>query len=167
MGDGTIQNLHREYNPKLRVATMSKDYIRYLDNCVFGRLSTGVKIHNHEESGEIYAVDTVAHPELEQYAEWYDSGEKVWEEVNLNPTILKHLYVCDGGLTGSGVAIACENESDKTEKLLRMFEPLPIPQPTVRDYSTYRLEWGADGAREFLHYIGPPVPGFKYKWDVY
>jgi hypothetical protein len=167
MGDGSVKKHNQEkYNPKLRISVKNKKYIEYLSCTILGDISTGMKEHNSGDH-KMHCLDTISHPELERYSSWYGSGEKVWpENIIMTPTTLKHLYVCDGCLVNPGIAIACENERGNGEKLKKYFSNIDIPEPQIYNSESYGIRWNADESMQVIQYMGAPVPGFKYKWDI-
>lgn len=186
MGDGWIANnkYSSSKNCSLQIESITKKYLEYL-NDKFGNLMTGVKIRSTAEESakktnksgltnsakkenysDIYVTRTRCVPEINQYREWYDSGKKVWpKDIELTPTVLKHLYCCDGSKHISDTRRPCAqisacNEYGNEEKLKRMFSDSGF---SPRIHSTCR-DFGVDESEELWKYMGDPLPGFEYKW---
>jgi len=143
MGDGYI-DCYSDRNPSLEVGMISPNYLQYLANS-FGVLGGGVYLKRsaaenakrdkktgfnpnakEENYSDSYRWRSMNHPELEEFAAWYSSGEKVWPaDTDLTPTVLKHWYCCDGHWHNSThsnhIEIAMSNEIDSTNKIDNFF----------------------------------------------
>jgi len=156
----------------------------------FGMLSTGLKFVksaeesalNHQESGfnksanaenysDVYSWSTRRHPELNKFAEWYSTGEKIWpEDIELTTTTLKHWYCCDGHYYNKNyhnyISIAALNECKNKDKIDKLFETSGLPKPN--NYSegprSFDLEFTVEQSKELFDYMGKPIDGFDYKW---
>jgi len=196
MGDGHVDRPNGG-KPRLNIQMITKEYLEYIDK-KFGILSTGVRLSKTAEDmkenarstnsvteeyhnfSDVYYMQTRRHPELCRYDKWYSTGKKVWDDIKLTPTVLKHWYVCDGGMVkqkyGKGrIVISAHNEVGNEEKINKMFrdENLPTPKHVVREderYSTgksYQLKFTVSETDYILKYMGyKPLPGFEYKWEV-
>lgn len=192
MGDGTINTNAK--NPRFSVSMINEEFLHHLDD-VFGILSTGVKkvatadeladknrradfstTVNEEKYHDVYRVATRTHPQLEQFVEWYSSGEKIWpEDIALTPTVLKYLYVSDGSIARHGydtnvIHIAMANEVDELDKVSSYFDDIGVEQP---NYNIYEYDDGhigcdarftVESSKHLWEYMGEPLPGFEYKW---
>ena len=138
MGDGCIDGSGK--NPRLIITMTSPNYLEYVAEN-FDILGGDVRLYttaeenakNSRYSGlnpnadsdnysDIYRWCSIKHPELEEFAEWYESGGKMWpENIKLTPTVLKHWYCGDGHWNNNGsanyIAIAMLNEVDNLEKV--------------------------------------------------
>jgi len=156
MGDGHINRGGK--NPYLSVEMKSPNYLEYVSS-MFPWISTGII---DREDG-IYRFDTRSVCALTEFAEWYSSGKKIFpENIDLTPIVLKHWYVCDGGLGGNGPypMIAVTNEIDNKQKIECYFDSIGID---IR-WKTHKLAVRAHDVDSFFDYIGEPLPGFRYKW---
>jgi len=193
MGDGCI-NKFSKGNPRLKCCTISKNYLKYLDS-EFANLVNGVRLDRtakdkaeenrrsgfgesakEENYSELYEWNTVCHPELERFVEWYSSGKKQWpEEIKLTPITLKHWYCGDGSYhnssTNNYITIAISNEYKNTDKISKMFERVNLPVPDR--YSSYENTYGTidcelafstKNSKIIWEYMGKPLPDFEYKW---
>lgn len=193
MGDGTI-NTNTNANPRMRVTSITKDYLEYLDE-MFGVHSLGVNLKTTAEEAvdrniktefspnakvenysDLYELRTRNNPELSEFADWYSSGKKKWPDIKLTPIVLKNLYVCDGSFNHrkSQVHISCSNEIDNKQKVENMFSRAGLSIDNWNDKT--RNVNGYEGStstsivinksnhKKFFDYIGQPLPGFKYKW---
>ena len=181
MGDGNISR--NGVNPYLRCKMISENYLHYIDN-EFGVLGRGVsQILTASESAEqvresgfytdadaadysdVYKWCTVSHPEIQDFADWYSSGEKVFpKSLNLTPTVLKHWYCCDGHYTNN-IQIAMSKESNNKDKIDELFENSGLPKPSnYNGRKNCDAVFTVDDSHELWQYMGEPLPDFEYKW---
>lgn len=184
MGDGTIDR-HRDGHSRLVVEMTNREFLEWLDN-ELGFLSTGtrlketaseraernrgdshVKVVNEENYSDVYRLKTRSHPFFTELASWYGSGEKQFpNDLEINSTIAKIWYVCDGTLTLYETSIRpwavfyTSNEGHRREYLKGLFEEVGF-SPRFTDESVY---FGVDETQSLLEWMGEPVPGFEYKW---
>jgi hypothetical protein len=193
MGDGHIA--HRDRTPIFQLAMINKEFLEFLTTEIFPLLGSSVSLQmtgeEHElknkETGffskdieynckDIYSWHSVSHPVFEQYSEWYSSGEKVWpcEKINLTPTVLKFLYVCDGSCKlnsadSPSISIGMSNESERKQNVRDMFNRCGF-HPTFEEYMRERggkwmqASFSVEESKDMLRYMGEPLPGFEYKW---
>lgn len=188
MSDGCI-NRESKKKPRLQVYMTNEKYLEYLDN-VFGILSTGVYDHitaeklcksNHsfstdiENTSDVYRCETRGHPQFEEFADWYSTGEKVFpSNIDLTGRVLKHWYCGDGSLDQNkeniSIRISCCNENGNEEKLQEYFAHKGF---SVSNFNHGKRENGSvkmslqftdEISREIFEYMGEPLPGFEYKW---
>jgi hypothetical protein len=192
MGDGTIDTANK--NPRLRVDMISPNYLQYV-NDKFGILGNEVKMRmtaaesakNTRKNGynpnskeknysDLYRWSSISHPDLQEFLDWYSSGDKVWpENIELTPTVLKHWYCGDGCWENSGTSncinIGVSNEISATDKVSRMFENMGLPAPSNYNISERRngtkncqAQFTVNQSKELWEYMGEPLPDFEYKW---
>lgn len=191
LGDGCINNTNA--NPSIRVEMISPNYLEHLDQ-KFGVFGNGVRLHrtaeesakqsretgfrpdaNEDNYSDVYKWESTTHPELQQFSEWYSTGEKVWPEyIELTPTVLKHWYVGDGTYENTNsnnrIRIACSNEINRTENIENTFEKagLPIPYWNIGNRKngtkTCTAVFKVDQSEKLWEYMGDPLPDFEYKW---
>lgn len=124
---------------------------------------------NEENYSDLYTISSVALPALEEFASWYDSGQKRFPDwVELNPTVTKMWYCCDGSLAGgyqssSHPVIYVANEKDRRDYLMNLFEDTAF-SPTLTDGGGGTLQFSRGEAKDFLDWLGDPPAGFEYKW---
>lgn len=193
LGDGSIVGKDKK-NAYLKVDMISQNYLKYLDD-VFGFFSNGVKIcataenkaRKNRETGfspnaeakdysDLYRFRTIAHPQINEYADWYSSGKKVWpDDIKLTPTVLKHWYCGDGHWNNGGrkncIEIAMSNEREHTDKVDKMFERVRLPSPSNYNVSKRpsggfkcNAQFTVEQSERLWEYMGEPLPGFEYKW---
>lgn len=170
MSDGSIERGSK--NPTLSFGMTNERYLEYLDD-LFGVLGTGVKERERQSDNweTLYWWNTRRHPDLTEYEHWYDSGKKVWpSDIDLTPTVLKHLYAGDGSWSNKNgsdhIRIAMWNEVDNTDKVDDMFKRADLPAPmnySITDTSCTAI-WSVSQSRQLWEYMGEPLPGFEYKW---
>lgn len=118
-----------------------------------------------DENSAYYALGA-AHPEFEQYREWYSSGSKRFPcSLTLTPVITKVWYACDGSLinldSGSiSATFGVANEMDREDYLLSLFQDEGF-DPVLHNWT---LRFGVDETQELLDWMGKPPSGFKQKW---
>jgi hypothetical protein len=195
MGDGSLN--YGKKNPILQIQCTNKEYLEYLDE-LFACLGNGVKLVKTSEESATAAIDGGLRPHADagNYADvygwysrthpclneldWYGEHGKVWpEDIELAPETLKHWYCGDGTWNNNGdcnhIQIAMSNEIEHTEKVTSLFEKADLPSPYT--YSTYTRDSGkvdclaqfrVSDSKELWEYMGPPSPGFEYKWpEIY
>ena len=177
MSDGNIQKVG-DRNPSFR-CTMdrsSHDYLVYLDEHVFPFLGIGVEkvTRNGHELSRFY---TRSNPNLCKYYDWYSTGEKVWpcDNIDLTPTVLKHLFVGDGTYNTTGThqyaVIIARNEYPRRNKVRDMFSELGFDFTINAYYDEEKydgqymsIQFTKQGTKELFQYMGEPLPSFEYKW---
>lgn len=181
MGDGTISRPGK--NPLLTVRMVNKKYLEYL-NEVLGKYGKGVYIkHTAKESAQlnresgfrpnareenyqdVYSLQSRTSPEFEEFADWYETGKKVFpKDIQLTPIILKHWYVCDGTYNTSGyhnnMSISAMNEIENFDKILRWFKEINI-SPSTSNGNIYISNGDSE---ELFDFMGSNPPGFEHKW---
>lgn len=185
----------RDGNPYLVTEMINKEYLTHIDD-KFGALSNGViQKRSAKESAEnarkngldenadtdnystTYNLRVVAHPQLKNLLDFYQSGEKIWpKKLELTPLILKHLYCGDGSLEQGSenyyrISISLQNEGQNKEKINSYFRSADLPAPdnwkSIKQDGKKVVKsarWNGDNTEELLSYMGSPPPGFEYKW---
>lgn len=170
LGDGSITKSSGR-KPMLSVEMTNEKFINWLDN-ELGIISTGniLELDRDTSFGETktYKLNSRRLNKLQEYRDWYSSGEKVFPDINLTPLILKVWYCCDGDISVDRrwnkkcyARLTAKNEIDRKKNINKMFESLPF-SPNWNDGA--RFTFGRDGSKRFWSYIGEPLPGFDYKW---
>jgi len=193
MGDGSINNSGNR-NPYIKVEMISPNYLEYIAD-EFGILggevtlkmtaaesakdardsgfSPNAKTENYSDK---YCWWSMSHPELQQFAGWYNSGKKVWPaDIELTPTVLKHWYCGDGCWDNSGgnnyIKVSMANEVNNTDKIDQMFRNVGLPAPSNYGISERKdgskicnAHFTVDQSKELWEYMGRPLPDFEYKW---
>lgn len=192
MGDGTIDDKFDDRrNPRFKLYITNLEYAKYVYD-VFENLATQEPyIHmTSEELAETrnelssstnpndyktqYKLQTISHPELDEFQQWYSTGEKVFpKQLELNPIILKHWYVCDGSFNNNGhrfyTEIHLSNERENKDKIEGYFKDIGIEVDRWRDdkvegrYKT-SIIFNKGKSEKLFGYMGEPLPGFSYKW---
>jgi len=187
MGDGSINNCGK--NPYIRVGVISPNYLEYVSD-QFGVLGGEVCLRQTAEESakhdrdrgfspnakkenysDVYFWQSMCHPELQKFADWYSSGKKVWPaDIELTPTVLKHWYCGDGywdnNHYNNHIRIAMANEIDNTDKVDQMFRNvgLPVPSNYAISESNCVATFTVEQSKELWKYMGEPLPDFEYKW---
>jgi len=168
MSDGCI-NRQKNTNPRFRCAMVTKPFIEYLSSKIFPTIGKDIRIIEPGKNNvqKQYEFVSCVHPEFEEFAEWYNTGDKVFpNNIELSPTVLKMWYVGDGHLYNDEYntmypIISALNEINNKEKLFNYFEKLPFD---IRRFTWKDIIIEQDDTEKFFEYIGDPVPGFEYKW---
>jgi hypothetical protein len=173
---------------------ISDNYLEYIDK-KFGILGKGVRLERSAEESAEDAINrgfsteacaddysdthrwrSMCHPDLQEFADWYSTGNKVWpDDIQLTPTVLKHWYCGDGyrdkSIPQNRIQIAMANEAEHTDKIDAMFETVELPSPSSyticeRKDGTMRCNavFTIDQSKELWSYMGDPLPDFEYKW---
>jgi len=195
MGDGSVKR-DSNRNPYIRVRSITKEYLEYLDD-LFGMMSLGVKLRYTAEEkarenrdrnfspdadasnySDQYIWRTRRSEKFRQYENWYTEGKKVYPEIELTPTILRHWYVCDGHYHNSRsdnyISISCSNEQNNKDKVEKMFSNIGYDveywNESTRNNGKYSgttnsaICFNVQTSKNIFNYIGEPIPGFEYKW---
>jgi len=188
MGDGSI-NRRNNKNPRIQCNMISPNYLKYIDG-EFGVFGNGVSLaktaeenakHSRnsgfrpnakkENYSDVYRWQSMSHPELQKFADWYSTGKKVWpSDIELTPTVLKHWYCGDGhwnnSETNNYIVISMANEVENTDKVNKMFENVGLPSPNNYNTSGIKCDavFTAEQSKELWEYMGEPLPDFEYKW---
>jgi hypothetical protein len=187
MSDAQI-NRREGRHPRIKMETTNPEYLSYLDT-IFGIFSTGgpsmrrsadelsnretIKRFEKSTFKDQYSWSSRSLPELERWANWYQSGEKVWpKDVSMTPKTLKHFYVGDGTLHNENrfIQIYLSNERKNKNKINEYFTSAGLPKPKWNEIErvdgsvSARIRWTVKQSQELLDYMGEPLPGFEYKW---
>jgi hypothetical protein len=174
MGDGcVVRRGDDNKNPQYRISMKNEEFIRWLSD-ELQPLSSSVKLRKGEYAETLdnpqYIMTTYSHSLLQEYANWYSSGNKRWPvEESFTPLELKMLYVTDGTpvkhTDNWAMRISAINECDRKEQVSDMFSrELDI------DISWHSSDKNRDGTIYIpskdsgLILNKEPVPGFEYKW---
>lgn len=184
MGDGSIPSA-KEANCCLRVGMATKHFLYWLHD-QFGEISRGVQLKctaaegakQARESGfrpsassenyhDIYEFTTRRLPYFTKLrSKWYgDGGPKEFPyDFELTPMIAKLWYCGDGfvNIAQRWVCIKCTNEKDRSEELVELFGNQGF---SVR-YAMDKIVIRRSETAKFLDWLGDPLPGFRYKWEV-
>jgi len=192
MGDGYVLRTEGG-NPQIRAEMITEEYLQYLDTQVFPVVGSGVSLfRTAEESFEntskefspnkklerysdVYRWMTKCNPNIDEYAEWYSSGEKVFpDDIELTQTVLKHWYCGDGSYNTSQhnghIAIGCSNEIERKEQLREIFSSkgcqptFQISERNKKDGKIMKIRFTKQESEKLFEYMGKPLPGFEYKW---
>jgi hypothetical protein len=192
MGDGCIRRSDK--NPRIQCEMISPNYLEYI-SYIFGCLGTGVSLKctaeenakrsrnsgfrpnaKSENYSDVYYWRSRNNPELEEFADWYSTGEKLWpEDIELTPTVLKHWYCGDGCWQNKSnnncIKISMANEIENQDKVSQMFKKVGLPTPSNYVISerkdggkTCGALWTIEQSKKLWDYMGEPLPDFYYKW---
>jgi len=160
MGDGSI---HRSSsNPQMEITNTNKRFLEWLDR-ELDWLSVSVK-HKHDlGDNPCYRLTITRHPWLEELSLWYETGNKEFpKDLEITNTVAKMWYVCDGGIRWTDeyayASIRAVNESNRGDILQSFFD-------FETTFSDNYVNFWSD-TRNFLNWLGEPVPGFEYKWET-
>lgn len=132
---------------------------KYFENC---------QLENYHD---IYRLQTRCIPFATKLNSWYDSGLKKFpSNLQLNKTIAKLWYVCDGNVhwysdsSNGHVQISATNESDRKEYIKSLFNEVGFT-PSFTENSE-KVSFSVEESTEFLEWLGEPPKDFRYKWEI-
>lgn len=177
MGDGCISE--RNKYPYMRIEMTNKKFLDGL-NSQYPHIFGSVRKHQTSEQraerdrnsgwnekadkrnySDVYVVQTYSNPDLKDLSSWYRTGEKVFPEVELTPTILKYWYCCDGNMSDyEQLRIGCSNEIENVDKIKQLFSDMDVSV----NFDTNQIWFTKKDSNYLYDYMGVPVKGFKYKW---
>lgn len=186
MGDGWAESNPNEDKARVRIESATREYLEWIEEELPVFLVSGMsQVSNAGDSRQYngrtishnrdtHQLDTIYHPELRQYYDWYNSGDKVWpSDVELTPMVLKNLYCGDGHWNNAGsnnhIQIAMANERENLDKVADMFSRAGL---SVSNFNIQQTNSGAvcdaqlttEESKQAWEYMGEPLPGFEYKW---
>lgn len=191
MSDACISRFNK--NPYIRSKMITKPFLEWVDEemGVFGNgvepgptaeesaqkcrdtgFSPNAKAENYHDQ---YRWQSICHPELHEFAAWYDTGKKVWpDSVKLTPLSLK-VFFCGDGCFNTGnktgrIEFSLSNERKNKRKVEKLFNSVGISNGRWNEWSrkdgsincTYVLN--VEQSRKAWEIMGDPLPGFSYKW---
>jgi len=168
MGDGHVGFQNK--NPMVYVSNTNVEFLEWIDDQL-GVFSNGIELSQrasdnsgYDKNHDVYRVRTRSMPCFKDFAEWYDTGEKVYpEDLYLTPMLLKMWYCCDGTLRDRGaIQIGSKNEQERSEFIRGLFEE--------HGFSPTQTEWNwlftQEESRELLQWMGDPPFGMEHKWGM-
>jgi hypothetical protein len=186
MGDGSLA-AHDSENPYMRWNNINREFLQHIDTTL-GWLTTGVRLKksaetvakqtierdrngwnlNSENFNAIYGTRTRRLPYFRKFNRWYNDTQKRYpESLELTPTIAKYWYAGDGTVNwmreySARVVFACQNESDRPDFIRKLFTEAGFE---VRQ-NRHMYYLSVDESKRFLQWMGDPVPGYEYKWEI-
>jgi hypothetical protein len=184
MGDGSIPTV--DGNHSFRVPMINRHFLSWYDE-EMSYLTTGVGlVHTAEqlastnrETGfspnaerenyhDMYVVRTRTHPYFNELRMWYKTGRKRFpDNIELTPILAKYWYASDGYLDVGRwgrprIEIKCRNEHGRAEFLVQLFEDVGFSPVFKR----HELRFTCDDTERLVEWMGDPLPGFEYKWEI-
>lgn len=157
LGDGSLIQGSLSSYPQLTIGMRNQKYLNYIES-VFKPLTAGVN-----KNTNCFQIATTPHPELNSLK--WDVGSKtsIPENIEINPTVLKHWFVQDGGLDWANPEASVQicSVTFSLENIASMLEDIGINATA----HTNRVRVSQHDTEKFFNYIGKPIPGFKYKWE--
>lgn len=192
MGDGNI-DYQSASNPRFRLFMNSRNFLEYLVDDVLNEHITPRNVFRertakemskrNRESGfctsppekykDLFGLTTYTNSELEEFAEWYSSGNKVFPEQEMNSTIMKYWFVCDGSTrfkSGSRyISFGVSNERGEEEKINTYFSKIDVEPRWFYNERTKggvntTISFNKNSSEKIFEYMGEPLPGYEYKW---
>jgi hypothetical protein len=169
LGDGNVTRVGNS-KPHYQLRMTNKKFLTWVHDKL-GVFSTGVfRTYDEERDNwnkkKMYGVRTRSLEQLEEFADWYVSRTKTFpESKHLSPLEAKMWYVSDGclkDLNGGQITIANCVQAEQKETMEKMFSNGRFDV----SYSSGEIRISTTQTKEFLEWIGDPVPGFEYKWEV-
>lgn len=184
MGDGTIGKTANEKRNNLEVEMTNRDFLDWTADQLGDLVSSVRKSRvaediaeknrrhgytvNEEDIEDEHVLSTVTTDFTTRMRDkWYPEGEKKFpDDLELSPLSTKIWYVCDGSLVQNEhcVIYSC-NERDRPEFMKSLFNNTPF-NPSFSLTGGGGLQFTRSESREFLDWLGEPVPGYEYKWNI-
>lgn len=184
MGDAWIGDSRDGKGYRLRIECTSKEFLEYASN-LLGDVSITVRFSkdaedlaeknrrhgysvNEEDIEDEYKLSTWNLPVFRQMRNlWYPDGEKRFpDDLDITPDKARIWYAGDGTLTPNGYCIIyAHNEVDRTDFMESLFDDTPF-NPSFNYTGGGGLQFTKEESKEFLEWLGEPVPGYEYKWDI-
>jgi hypothetical protein len=187
-GDGSLDSRGSTRTTRLYVTSITKEFLNHLStefpqqDCESSiKITAEENASRKRESGfspdakvenysDVYKL-LITNPNFDMFTDWYEEEGLVWpDDVPMSPTTLKYWYCSDGSLaTSNGAQIQLYSKKIETEsgrkKARRYFEDIPVPEPSFSGGDMY---WcNIDDVKQVLDYMGQPLPGFEYKWNIH
>lgn len=191
LGDASIGGTSSG-NPFIQVEMSNKRFLDWINNKL-GVLATNVRTSKNKEElakrnfdegyspncdpekyEQPYRLETRRMPTLDRYEEWYINREdrhnrKIFpNNINITPLLLSVWFCCDGSKqyqtnnVGSPyIVIYASSHGFEKNKIISWFNDLPY-EPRWQD--KYGLRFTVEDSVNLWNYMGPPLPGFEYKW---
>lgn len=179
MGDGWIRKPSGTNNlPTLEVASTSERYLNYLRNeispfassvreyksgAVIARLAAESGQNSSiENTSDQWILRTRSHPYMKTLRGWYGQrGKSFPDDFPFTPTTLRHWYACDGTAGKNHISFAAQNEQNNSSLISRFadFGLDPV-------WDGHKLRLRQNDSHTLLDFMGDPVPGYEYKWDI-
>lgn len=163
LGDGSLSKYD---NPTIQLINTNKKFVEWFDDSL-GVLSTGVKEKSvsNEYDKTVYYCESVRHPELNEYSDWYtDDGKRLPQDIEFTPTIIWIWYQSDGSRQHNRMLIKSKNESGRFDWLCREIEEGIGIKPTGYP-SSNQIAFSARQSQELESMIDTPISGFEYKFS--
>lgn len=158
MGDGALDSQNGR-DPRVTIAVQKRRYIEYLQDILQPLCGEIYKSNN------LWWISTRNHGGLEKYASWYDSGNKLWpSDLQITPTILRHLYAQDGSTQhrASPIARVCtRNEQENREKVSEIIKTSGLPAPT---WDEHQFRCSVEDSQDVFKFMEHGVAGYEHKW---
>lgn len=175
MGDASINNSGKG-NPYLQIEMINEEFLNWVHD-ELGTLSSSVRLvctgeeqaerTGFNECNDVYKLVSRRNPNLSKWADWYETGEKIFPEIEPTPTVFGIWYSCDGwiarkeGSMSPTVEISSVNERHRKDEILEMFKDLGFSCSWIRN----RVHLHVDSSKDFWEWAEQP-PGFEHKWDA-
>lgn len=142
----------------------------YLDRTKEESLKQVKNINNNAKScKDYYGIRTIRHPKFTEIRKnWYDGSRKIAPNRKFNKTELKYWYVTDGSISThpdkkfKHKSMICAKNHIENGMGVDVFSKCPV---TPKIYDNV-FQFSVQDTEDFLNFIGSPVPGFEYKWNL-
>lgn len=112
-------------------------------------------------TSDLYGFRTAPHPVFNKLSNWYmEDGKRFPNTLELNLTIFKYWYVCDGWMNGSNLQISCSQRYRNDMK--QMFNNFGY-DPTIGEQ---KITFSVSSSKEIIGSIDEPVTGFERKFKL-
>lgn len=183
MGDGCIDGPEGG-NSRMQVFNISIRFLEWLSD-ELGWLTTSISMKRTaeetarnaretlgretsvEDAHDYYCLSIRTHPWFDTLRAWYGDGGKAFPtDLEPSPNLFKMWYVSDWCVhwnnANPSLQVDSANEQERPEAIENVLDTAGFE--VTQSGKNFRL-LTADTER-FLDYIGDPVPGIEYKWEV-
>lgn len=184
MGDGTVGKTASGKRNNLKVEMTKREFLDWVARQLGDLVSLLKKSReaedlaeknrrhghtvNEENINDEHILGTVATDFTTRMRDrWYPNGEKRFpDDLDLTPEMTRIWYVCDGSLARNEVAVIyAHNEISRQDYMESLFDDTPF-NPSFNYTGGGGLQFTKEETPEFLRWIGDPVPGYEYKWNI-
>lgn len=116
----------------------------------------------------VYGTRTRRLPYFQKFEEWSDGTQKRYPDtLELTPTVAKYWYAGDGTVNwmrkySARIVFACQNEQDRADFIVELFSDSGFEIKQNR----HMYYMSVDESKRFLDWMGEPIPGYEYKWEI-
>lgn len=177
-GDGSLDWSPGMKNPRIEITITNIKFLEWLKEQLkwlvgdikekssaeeMNRMAIKAGYSNNPDCLSAHRLRTMAHPDIRKYENWYGEIKSVPESVEFDKTLIKLWYCGDGTLhwgrdMESPSTAVITKTTDGKEQIADRLRSIGF-KCNIRDRGITMVNY-----KEFLDWMGNPVPGFEYKW---